>query len=261
MADTELPPPVNAPLSYAELQKLDDGTYIAEVRKNQANVNNRTRDLADKAWKIAAGVAVVIVATGFTDRLQSTPGWVRAVGGIAVLAWLVATGAFIWVNIPLKDGAKSFSRHWALEEQAMQREIEEAESAKKRGDPVPEREVAAKLPNRVMRGVLNERFRGAAACAFAALIITAIALVAVLFTSSSEERRTGRLLLTADGQQAVLEACPDLTKQTIGDAPASLDTAKIGKDEPVAITFEAGICNSTVAVVYLDGELLRGLAD
>jgi hypothetical protein len=58
------------PLSYAELQKLDDGIYISEVRRIQAGAVNRTKETADKSWKIAAAVAALVLGAGFTDRLR-----------------------------------------------------------------------------------------------------------------------------------------------------------------------------------------------
>ncbi len=63
------------PLSYAELQKLDDGTYISEVRKNQANAVLHVRETADKSWKIDladAGEPTWISAR--FDRVKSVMG-------------------------------------------------------------------------------------------------------------------------------------------------------------------------------------------
>ena len=246
----------DAPLSYAELQKLDDGTYISEVRKNQANVIARTRDSADKAWKIAAGVAAVIVATGFTDRLQSTAPWVRAVGAAAVLAWLITTGLFIWVNVVPGTDAPIWKRHKAAIEAKM-----EAEKARAAGDRVREREVYARIRVRIMQEVVRQRFRQAVTSSFVALALTAAALAAVIFTGSQASTRTGFLLLTDDGKAALVEACPKLTAATVAHVLASVDTENIGVDKPIKITFGRGACDSSAMVVYLDGELLRGLSN
>ena len=100
-------PVSDAPLSRSELQKLDDGVFISEIRKAQAGVVARTRESADRAWKVAATIAAVVLATGFTTSLTDASEFVQVTGVCSIVAWLVAVGMFIRVNtVPPDDSAE-----------------------------------------------------------------------------------------------------------------------------------------------------------
>lgn len=243
------------PLTHAELQKLDDGVYISEVRKAQAGAVVRTRETADKSWKIAAAVAAVVLAAGFTDRLGEAEPWVQTVGALAIVLWMFVTGLFLWVNHnppaddPVWAGTRSSVRA------TMASEISEAQ-----GDRVREREAYAKVQNRTALKFVARRVRIATGWASVALAATAVALIASAVTSG-EDTRVGTLLLTTEGTNAIVQACPHLDVGTLPDATAEMDVSRLGTDAPARVTFEPGVCDTLRMHLFLDGELIRGLVD
>lgn len=252
-------PVSDAPLSRSELQKLDDGVFISEIRKAQAGVVARTRESADRAWKVAATIAAVVLATGFTTSLTDASEFVQVTGVCSIVAWLVAVGMFIRVNtVPPDDSAE-----WVPITEGVNREYEDAfAEAAASGDPVRERETELSAINTIAERLAKRRFRNATWCAAVALALTALTFAVLIAESHADDMRSGALVLTPDGQTAVIAGCPALDAQGAKAFTGELDSTKVGKDESVAVDVDKGVCDDEKAMtIYVDGESIVALID
>lgn len=239
-----------------ELQKLDEGTYIAETRKIQASAVIRTREAADKSWKIAAVVAAMVLAGGFTDLPRHAGAATQALGALAVLSWLVVVGLFIWVNVVPSNDDSAWEAHqnkvdtWYADEQ---------KAAEASGDAWRQREIYAKKAQNVALSMAKARFATAATASFLAMALTALALGATIFGAGG--RTVGTPLLTNEGADVLVAACPNLELEEVGTMLASVNAREFGLDLPVRLEFDPGLCANDAMSVVLNGELLVGLVE
>lgn len=241
------------PLSRAELQKLDDGVYISEVRKLQAGAVSRKRETADKSWKIAATVAAVVLVAGFTETINQAPSWIRVLGAIAIVLWAIATALFLWVNQEPSPDSSAWQRAIDGAESSMKDEITRAQD-----DAVKERETYVRKIVRASLSVISKRVKFATWAAIIALTVTAFVLVALAFVDDRDLQQ-GTMLLSSEAVPLIAASCPRLDEAAIRETVVTIDVRSIGTDGLSKIDFEPGICDDEQAVLHLEASLLRGL--
>lgn len=194
------------------------------------------RDRAQAGYTIAAAIATALVAAGVFTDFRDFPGWVQALGVLALLLWM--TAAYLFMRA------------------VSERELAPGESPTELETQPSDLAFVKSVLGTVKRerAAVERDLRGATLAVLLAMVATLGTVIGILGDEDPDPKKAGTVFLTPAGSATASTICKT---EGVTALAGHFDPSKL-KDEFVSITIDAGACRDEKADVRLRKKEIAG---